>query len=127
MFGRLTKLFKKTWLTGNQGRNTMLFYMQIRCNIESRLTLDQVWDLEIQEGDAAKAKFKIFGMYKVAGQRRVIAIVDIPSADELDRAILGRLPMREFLEFEAIWPLRDFEDFLADCKTHFRDSDWSNA
>jgi len=51
----------------------------------------------------------------------------MPSADELDRAIFGRLPMREFLEFEAIWPLRDFEDFLADCKTHFQASDSSNA
>ena len=69
-----------------------------------------------------KASFKILGMYKVAGQRRVIAIVDVASADKLDRAIFGHLPMREFLEFEAIWPLRDFEDFLADRRTHFRDS-----
>jgi muconolactone D-isomerase len=107
--------------------NTMLFYMQMRWNIEGRLTLDQVWDLEIEESAAAKAKFKILGMYKVAGQRRVIAIVKMPSADELDRAIFGRLPMREFLEFEAIWQLRDFEDFLADCKTHFQASDSSDA
>jgi muconolactone D-isomerase len=85
------------------------------------------WDPEIEESAAAKAKFKILGMYKVAGQRRVIAIVEMPSADELDRAIFGRLPMREFLQFEAISPLRDFEDFLADCKTHFQASDSSDA
>jgi hypothetical protein len=58
-------------------------------------------------------------MYKVAGQRRVIAIVEIESAEELDRAILGRLPLREYLEFEAIWPLRSFDGFLDDCRTHF--------
>jgi muconolactone D-isomerase len=55
----------------------------------------------------------------VAGQRRVIAIVEIASAEELDRVILGRLPMREVLEFEAIWPLRTFNGFLEDCRTHF--------
>jgi hypothetical protein len=45
-----------------EGRNTILFYMQIRWNIEGRVTLDQVCDLEIEEGAAAKAKFKILGM-----------------------------------------------------------------
>jgi hypothetical protein len=58
-------------------------------------------------------------MYKVAGQRRVIAIIETESAETLDRMILGRLPMREVLEFEAIWPLRRFDGFLEDCKTHF--------
>ena len=31
----------------------------------------------------------------------------------------GRLSLREFLEFEAIWPVRPFENFLEDCRTHF--------
>jgi len=97
----------------------MLFYMQMRWNIEGRLSFKEVWDLEIEESEAAKADFKILGMYKVAGQRRVIAIVDMPSADDLDRTIMGRLPLREFLEFEAIWPVRPFESFLEDCRTHF--------
>ena len=97
----------------------MLFYMQMRWNIEGRLSFKEVWDLEIEESEAAKAGFKILGMYKVAGQRRVIAIVDMPSADDLDRTIMGRLPLREFLEFEAIWPVRPFENFLEDCRTHF--------
>ena len=69
----------------------MIFYMQMRWNIEGRLKLDEVWDLEIQEAKAAKDGFKLIAMYKVAGQRRVIAIVEIASAEELDRVILGRL------------------------------------
>lgn len=98
----------------------MLFYMQMRWNIEGRLSFNEVWDLEIEESKAAHAAGnKILGMYKVAGQRRVIAIVDMPSADDLDRTIMGRMPLREFLEFEAIWPLRPFESFLDDCRTHF--------
>ena len=97
----------------------MIFFMQMRWNIEGRLKLEEVWDLEIEEAKAAKDGFKLIGMYKVAGQRRVIAIVEIESAEELDRAILGRLPLREYLEFEAIWPLRSFDGFLEDCRTHF--------
>lgn len=100
-------------------RRQMIFYMQMRWNIEGRLSFKEVWDLEIEESEAAKADFKVLGMYKVAGQRRVIAIVDMPSADDLDRTIMGRLPLREFLEFEAIWPVRPFESFLEDCRTHF--------
>ena len=97
----------------------MLFYMQMRWNIEGRISFEEVWDLEIEESKAAQAGFKVVEMYKVAGQRRVIALVDAPSADELDRTIMGKLPLREFLEFEAIWPVRPFENFLGDCRTHF--------
>jgi muconolactone D-isomerase len=97
----------------------MIFFMQMRWNIEGRLKLEEVWDLEIEEVKAAKDGFKVVGMYKVAGQRRVIAIVEIETAEELDRMILGRLPLREYLEFEAIWPLRSFDNFLDDCRTHF--------
>jgi muconolactone D-isomerase len=96
----------------------MLFYMQMRWNIENRITLEEVWDMEVKEGPAASEHFKIVAMYKVAGQKRVLAIVDMESPEALDRAVF-RLPMREYLEFEAIWPLRTFEEFLEDCKTHF--------
>jgi hypothetical protein len=37
----------------------------------------------------------------------VLAIVDMESAEALERSILGHLPMREYLEFEAIqWASR---------------------
>jgi muconolactone D-isomerase len=96
----------------------MLFYMQMRRNIENRITLEEVWDMEAKEGPAVSEHFKIMAMYKVAGQKRVLAIVDMESAEALDRAVF-RLPMWEYLEFEAIWPLRSFEGFLQDCQTHF--------
>lgn len=59
-------------------------------------------------------------IYKVAGQRRVIAIVDLPDAESLDRTIMGGLPMAQYLEFEAIWPLRDYAPFIEDCKEAFK-------
>ena len=46
--------------------------MQMRWNIEGRLKLDEFWDLEVEEGKAAKDRFKLIGMDKVAGQRHVI-------------------------------------------------------
>ncbi len=97
----------------------MILDMQMRWKIEGRPRLDEGWDLEIEEAKAAKDGFKLIAMYKVAGQRRVIAIVESETAADLDRVILGRLPLLEVLEFEAIWPLRSFEGFLEDCRTTF--------
>ena len=50
----------------------MMFDMQMRWNIEGRLKLDEFWDLEVEEGKAAKYRFKLIGMDKVAGQHHVI-------------------------------------------------------
>jgi len=107
------------WNADYRKEGQMIFFLQMRWNIEGRLSFKEVWDLEVEEIEAAQSGFKILGMYKVAGQKRVLAVVDIPSADDLDRTIMGRLPLREYLEFEAIWPLRSFEDFIEDCRTHF--------
>lgn len=95
----------------------MLFYIQMRWNIEGRLPLDDMWELQVEE--AAKAGAAVTNMYKVAAQRRVIAIGEFASADELDRTFMARLPLREYLELEAVWPLRKFTDFIADCRTGF--------
>ena len=73
----------------------MIFYMQMRWNIEGRLRLDEVWDLEIEEAKAAKDGFKLIAMYKVAGQRRVIAIVEIETAEEGLAISNGRGPVSE--------------------------------
>lgn len=101
----------------------MLFYLQMRWNFEGRLTQDQLWDLEAIETEHAQETIDsgiVKGIWKVAGQRRVICICDLPSAEELDRALMGRLPMHEYLEFEAIWPLRDYQGFAEDVKKHYR-------
>jgi muconolactone D-isomerase len=50
----------------------------------------------------------------------VIAIVDLPDAESLDHTIMGGLPMAQYLEFEAIWPLREYSPFIEDCKDAFK-------
>lgn len=101
----------------------MLFYVQMRWNFEGRLSLDELWDLETQETEQAKQTIEsglVVGIYKVAAQRRVIAIVNVDSIEELDRTAMGRLPMREYLDFEVVWPLRDYLGFAEDVKSHYR-------
>jgi len=101
----------------------MLFYVQMRWNYEGRITLDQLWEIEEKETVRAKETVdsgEVKALYKVAAQKRVIAIVEVESADELDRNALGRLPMREYLEFEVIWPLREYESFAKDVKARYK-------
>lgn len=102
----------------------MLFYVQMRWNHEGRVSLDELWDVQAEEGGYALAAMEsgfCLGIWKVAAQKRVIAIVDSPDAEELDRVALGRLPMREYLEFEEIWPLRDYRGFTEDTRKRYRD------
>jgi muconolactone delta-isomerase len=101
----------------------MLFYVQMKWNHEGRISLDELWDVESAEADHAKQTIEdgmVVGIWKVAAQKRVIAVVDLPNAEELDRTALGRLPMREYLEFEVVWPLRDYLGFAEDVKKHYK-------
>ncbi|NLT56337.1 MAG: hypothetical protein GXX79_17620 [Actinomycetales bacterium] len=101
----------------------MLFYVQMRWNHEGRISLEDLWEVEEQEAEHAKETIDsgmVVGIWKVAAQKRVIAVVDLPSAEELDRTALGRLPMREYLEFEEVWPLRDYLGFAEDVKARYQ-------
>ena len=53
----------------------------------------------------------VVGRTKFASQYRVIAIDDVKSADNRDANSMFRLLMRNSLEFEAVWPLCDYQDF----------------
>lgn len=99
----------------------MLFYVQMRWNYQGRISQDQLWDLEALEGDHGVEGIRsgFVQLYKVVSQHRIIAIVKADSLDDLDRNSMGWLPMREFLEFEVVWALRDYEGFLADVKAKF--------
>jgi muconolactone delta-isomerase len=100
-----------------------LFYVQMKWNYQGRLSQDQLWSLEAEEGVHALAGVKagmVKSIYKVAAQHRVIAIVDVESAEDMDRNTMGALPMREYLEFEHIWALRDYEGFIEDVNRKYR-------
>ncbi len=72
------------------------------------MTFDQLWDIEKVEAQTGVETIEegiVPHLYKVASEQYVIAIGDAPSAEELDRFSMGRLPMHEYLMFEAVWPL----------------------
>lgn len=101
----------------------MLFYVQMRWNHEGRISLDELWDIETEEVEHAQQTVEsgmCVGIWKVAAQKRVIAVVDVEDIEELDRSALGRLPMREYLEFEVVWPLRDYVGFAEDVRKHYQ-------
>jgi muconolactone D-isomerase len=81
------------------------------------LDLDELWDLWEKEVAAARGAVEgglIKGLYKVVGQRRIIAILDMPDHDTMDRITMAGLPMAHNLVFNSITPLREYESFGQD-------------
>ena len=96
----------------------MMFDMQMRWNIEGRLKLDEFWDLEVEEGKAAKDRFKLIGMDKVAGQRHVIdSLSGIYQKTSTER-LLAVYPRVNSLSSNSL-RTRRFLGLFKDCKSHF--------
>lgn len=62
---------------------------------------------------------KIVSLYKVTGQKRVLAIMDVDSADELDQILMAGLPMAEYLNYEQVLPLREYTAFAEDIRNRW--------
>ena len=100
----------------------MLYYLKVRVD-HQRLTPEELWGQWEKEADAAlraKAAGSIVALYKVVGQRRVLVIVNVPSHDELDRALMDALPLGHYEEVEEILPLREYECFANDMKRRWK-------
>ena len=100
----------------------MLFLLDIRVDPKD-LSFDELWDLWEKETEAsidAKKVGKIVDLWKVAGQRRVVAVVDVESHDELDQILMGALPMAHNLEFLQILPLRAYDNFASDVRSRWK-------
>jgi len=101
----------------------VLFYVQMKWNFRD-LSFDDLMKLEAQEtGHAAEtvASKMVVGIWKVASQHRVIAVVDVKSAEELDHNSMFGLPMRGNIEFEVVWPLCDYQEFANDLAKYVQD------
>lgn len=99
--------------------------MQFLCDFRVRhegMTQDQLWDIWEAEADAALPAIKAGAMeaWKVIGQRRVIAVVEAASHDDLDRLLMAQLPMANILELAEVTPLRSYEAFAADVKARWK-------
>ena len=100
----------------------MLFFFKARVEPKD-MSLDELWDIwekEVEAAMGAKEAGKVIALYKVAGQRRVIGIINVESHDEMDQILMAALPMAHYLEFEEILPVRAYENFAEDVKRRWK-------
>ena len=103
----------------------MLFFLDIHLNPKALdMTLDELWEIWAKEAEAAagaKDAGIVVGLYKVAGQRRVLCIANAESHDQLDRILMAGLPMAHLLDVREVVPVRPYESFASDVKRKFAD------
>lgn len=99
----------------------MLVFVDIKVDPKG-LTPDELWDEWEPETEAALGAMeagKLVAAYKVSGQRRVLAVLDVESHDELDHILMAGLPMAHYLEIEQALPVRLYTDFAEDIRSRW--------
>ncbi len=101
----------------------MLFMLKVYIDKPEALSNKDFYTVWRKESEAALGAVKaglIKGIWKVAGKPVIIAIMDVPSADDLDHALqelpiwkLGYSHIAKDLEFEV---LRPYENWAEDLK-----------
>ena len=97
----------------------MLFFVRFDVTQPASLPnadLVEIWKREAAAAGGAREAGAVTHLWKVSGQRIVLAIVDLPSAEDLDRALAGLPIIREMgggVKTEA-WPIYDYATFAAD-------------
>ena len=82
----------------------------------SNKDLVETWIREAEAAIGAMDAGAVPHLWKVAGQRVVIGVVDVPSAEDLDRALGGLPIIREMgpgVRTKA-WPIYDYRTFAND-------------
>jgi len=77
-----------------------------------------IWAREAEAALGAKKAGVVIDIWKCVGTRRVIAVVDVDSADTVDRMLFDLPIMKEHGQHVRVevTPLRRFEDFAMDVK-----------
>jgi muconolactone delta-isomerase len=75
-----------------------------------------IWKREAEAALGAKQAGAVTHLWKVAGQRIVLAVVEFPSAEDLDRALASLPIIREMGPgmTTTAWPIYDYETFASD-------------
>jgi muconolactone delta-isomerase len=97
----------------------MLFFVRFDVTQPSNYSNEQLVATWIREAEAAIGAMDagaVPHLWKVAGQRVVLGVIDLPTAEDLDRALGGLPIIREMgpgMKTEA-WPIYDYRTFAAD-------------
>ena len=82
----------------------------------------ETWDREADAALGAREAGVAPHLWKVAGERVVFAVIDVPDSESLDRALAG-LPIVQELgggaQTEA-WPIYDYGTFASDMKEQLK-------
>jgi muconolactone delta-isomerase len=87
----------------------MIFCCKMRWELDG-MSFDDLWMQEAEEARTAIQTIEsgmVQHLYKVAAERYVIVIGNLPNAEELDRTAMSRLPMHEHLIFEEVLSLEE--------------------
>ena len=100
----------------------MLYHLDFQVEYSAAMSQQDLFTIWSEEADAAlgaKAAGIVVDLWKCVGTRRVIAIVNVDSPDELDRIIFGLPIMKKMGQHVQVQvtPLRRYEDFAADVKS----------
>jgi muconolactone delta-isomerase len=99
----------------------MLFFVRFDVHQPEAMStreLVEIWDREADAALGAKEAGAILHIWKVSGQRVVLAVCDFPDAETLDRALAGLPIIQEMggsVDTEAL-PIYDYATFAADLK-----------
>src|ERR1044072_5686616 len=97
----------------------MLFFVRFDVTQPATVPNDELVAIWMREAEAAIGAMDagaVPHLWKVAGQRVVLGVMDLPTAEDLDRALGGLPSIRELgagLKTEA-WPIYDSRTFAAD-------------
>jgi muconolactone delta-isomerase len=111
------------WSGGREKEEkVVLMFVDVRVD-PKELSQDELWEAWEEEANAALAAKEagtVVGLYKVCGQRRVLALLDVESHDQLDQIWMGALPMARHLELEEVVPVREYEAFADDVRRRWQ-------
>lgn len=99
----------------------MLYHLDFYVEYSATMTQKDLLTIWSEEADAAlgaKAAGVVVDLWKCVGSRRVIAIVEVETLDDLDRILLD-LPIMKLMGQHVqvdVTPLRRYEDFAKDVK-----------
>jgi muconolactone delta-isomerase len=99
----------------------MLFFVRFdvtQPNTVSNSDLVEIWKREAEAALGAVEAGAVKHLWKVSGQRVVLGVIDLPSAEDLDRALASLPIIREMgagVKTEAL-PIYDYATFADDLK-----------
>jgi muconolactone delta-isomerase len=97
----------------------VLFFVRFDVTQPENVTnqeLVEIWKREAEAALGAVEAGAVKHLWKVSGQRVVLAVIDLPTAEDLDRALAGLPIIREMgpgMKTEAL-PVYDYKTFAED-------------